>query len=67
MAVERDVAAVRRGETEAEAKRRCLAGTVRAEQAKAGAGFDGERQPGDDVGAAISLAQQAGVSVAMRG
>jgi hypothetical protein len=40
---------LRPGQAEAQAQRGGLAGAVRAEQAETGAGFDGERQPGDHV------------------
>jgi len=60
VAVEHDFATIRPGQAKAEAQRRRFAGAVRAEQAKAGAGLDGERQTGDNFAVAVGLAQIAG-------
>ena len=58
MAAEGDLAAVRRGQAEAEAQRGRFAGTVGAEQAKARAWGDGERQTGNDFIAGVAFAQR---------
>lgn len=61
VAVEGDAAAVGRGQPEAEAQGRRLAGPIWPEQAEAAARLDGKREVGDHRGAGIALAQFAGV------